>query len=195
MRWATRSGARTPQMDLSHWQKYSTPRANGFCSNSPVHQRWHRADLPVRSKKSAARPRTSRGKFSAMHLSNRREQGVDLFHDSRRRALLRFVLMTANRMTGIVWRGGSIIAKWRALASPGKFSLHALLDDICDIAGPPTTFLFPFGDGLRPGSIADANDQAQFFRTQGAGRIDRARLGEGRSSHERRPAGHVPMHS
>ena len=75
--------------------------------------------------------------------------------------------MTATRMTGIVSRGGSIMAKW-CLSHHKENFLYTHWDDICDIMAAYDVS-FSIGDGLRPGSIADANDNAQFseLKTQG----------------------------
>ena len=81
--------------------------------------------------------------------------------------LLRYVPLTAKRMTGIVSRGGSIMAKW-CLAHHKENFLYTHWDDICEIM-KAYDVSFSIGDGLRPGSIADANDAAQFgeLKTQG----------------------------
>ena len=88
-------------------------------------------------------------------------------------------------MTGIVSRGGSIMAKW-CLAHHKENFLYTHWDDICDIMAAYDVS-FSIGDGLRPGSIADANDEAQFGELESAGRTHRTRLGQRRASHERRP--------
>jgi phosphomethylpyrimidine synthase len=94
------------------------------------------------------------------------EQGVDYFtvHAG---VLLEYVPLTANRVTGIVSRGGSILAKW-CLAHHRQNFLYTRFRDICEILAQYDVS-FSLGDGLRPGSIADANDEAQFaeLRTQG----------------------------
>ncbi|MFU8831990.1 MAG: phosphomethylpyrimidine synthase ThiC, partial [Wenzhouxiangella sp.] len=92
-------------------------------------------------------------------LIEQAEQGVDYFtiHAGVR---LPFVPMTANRMTGIVSRGGSIMAKW-CLAHHRESFLYERFEEICEIMAAYDVS-FSLGDGLRPGSIADANDQAQF---------------------------------
>ncbi|MCB1616265.1 MAG: phosphomethylpyrimidine synthase ThiC, partial [Pseudomonadales bacterium] len=92
-------------------------------------------------------------------LIEQAEQGVDYFtiHAG---VLLRYVPMTAKRMTGIVSRGGSIMAKW-CLAHHKESFLYTHFEDICEIM-KAYDVTFSLGDGLRPGSIADANDEAQF---------------------------------
>ena len=92
-------------------------------------------------------------------LIEQAEQGVDYFtiHAG---VLLRYVPMTAKRVTGIVSRGGSIMAKW-CLAHHEENFLFTNFHKICDIM-QKYDVTFSLGDGLRPGSIADANDEAQF---------------------------------
>ena len=123
-------------------------------------------------------------------LIEQAEQGVDYFtvHAG---VLLRYVPMTANRMTGIVSRGGSIIAKW-CLSHHKESFLYTHFREICEIMRTYDVS-FSLGDGLRPGSIHDANDEAQFaeLRTQGelnriAWEYDVQTMNEG--------PGHVPMH-
>ncbi|MFP6581172.1 MAG: phosphomethylpyrimidine synthase ThiC, partial [Candidatus Hydrogenedentota bacterium] len=105
--------------------------------------------------------------------------------------LLRYVPMTAKRLTGIVSRGGSIMAKW-CLAHHKENFLYTHWDDICDICAAYDVS-FSIGDGLRPGCLADANDEAQFgeLKTQGeltqrAWKKDVQVMNEG--------PGHVPLH-
>ena len=99
-------------------------------------------------------------------LIEQAEQGVDYFtvHAG---VLLRYIPMTADRLTGIVSRGGSIMAKW-CLAHHEESFLYTRFGEICEIMRAYDVS-FSLGDGLRPGSIADANDEAQFaeLRTQG----------------------------
>ena len=123
-------------------------------------------------------------------LIEQAEQGVDYFtvHAG---VLLRYIPMTANRMTGIVSRGGSIIAKW-CLAHHQESFLYTRFREICEIMAAYDVS-FSLGDGLRPGSIYDANDEAQFaeLKTQGeltriAWEYDVQVMNEG--------PGHVPMH-
>ncbi len=123
-------------------------------------------------------------------LIEQAEQGVDYFtvHAG---VLLRYIPMTARRVTGIVSRGGSIMAKW-CLAHHKESFLYTHFREICEIMAAYDVS-FSLGDGLRPGSIADANDQAQFaeLKTQGelttiAWEYDVQVMNEG--------PGHVPMH-
>src|SRR5258707_9212042 len=103
-------------------------------------------------------------------LIEQAEQGVDYFtiHAG---VLLRFVPLTARRMTGIVSRGGSILAKW-CLAHHQENFLYTHWDEICEIMAAYDVS-FSIGDGLRPGSIADANDEAQFGELQVQGELTR----------------------
>lgn len=118
------------------------------------------------------------------------EQGVDYFtvHAG---VLLRYIPMTAKRLTGIVSRGGSIMAKW-CLAHHKENFLYTHFEELCEIM-KQYDVSFSLGDGLRPGSIADANDEAQFaeLKTQGelnsiAWKHDVQVMNEG--------PGHIPMH-
>jgi phosphomethylpyrimidine synthase len=123
-------------------------------------------------------------------LIEQAEQGVDYFtiHAG---VLLRYVPMTANRVTGIVSRGGSIMAKW-CLAHHKESFLYTHFEDICDIL-KQYDVAFSLGDGLRPGSIADANDEAQFAELATLGQLTQiARKHEVQCFIE--GPGHVPMH-
>ncbi|MFP4165979.1 MAG: phosphomethylpyrimidine synthase ThiC [Opitutales bacterium] len=123
-------------------------------------------------------------------LIEQAEQGVDYFtiHAG---VLLRYVPMTANRMTGIVSRGGSILAKW-CLAHHKENFLYTHWDEICEIMAA-YDISFSIGDGLRPGSIADANDEAQFAELKTQGELNR-RAWEFDVQVMNEGPGHVPMH-
>ena len=123
-------------------------------------------------------------------LIEQAEQGVDYFtiHAG---VLLRYVPLTAKRVTGIVSRGGSIMAKW-CLAHHKENFLYTHFDELCEIFAAYDV-AFSLGDGLRPGSIADANDAAQFAEldtlaelTQRAWEYDVQVMVEG--------PGHIPLH-
>jgi len=103
-------------------------------------------------------------------LIEQAEQGVDYFtiHAG---VLLRYVPLTAKRVTGIVSRGGSILAKW-CLAHHQENFLYTHFEDICEIM-KAYDIAFSLGDGLRPGSIADANDEAQFAELSTLGELTR----------------------
>ncbi|MEN0060696.1 MAG: phosphomethylpyrimidine synthase ThiC [Myxococcota bacterium] len=118
------------------------------------------------------------------------EQGVDYFtiHAG---VLLRFIPLTAKRITGIVSRGGSIMAKW-CLAHHKENFLYTHWDDICAIMAAYGVS-FSIGDGLRPGCIADANDEAQFGELKVQGDLTRRAWDQDVQVMNEGP-GHVPMH-
>jgi phosphomethylpyrimidine synthase len=118
------------------------------------------------------------------------EQGVDYFtiHAGVR---LPFIPLTANRVTGIVSRGGSIMAKW-CLAHHKESFLYERFEEICDIMRRYDVS-FSLGDGLRPGSIADANDRAQFAELTTLGELTKIAWARGCQVMIEGP-GHVPMH-
>jgi phosphomethylpyrimidine synthase len=118
------------------------------------------------------------------------EQGVDYFtiHAGVR---LGYIHLTANRVTGIVSRGGSIMAKW-CLSRHRESFLYERFDEICDIMRKYDVS-FSLGDGLRPGSIADANDRAQFAELETLGELTKVAWAKGCQVMIEGP-GHVPMH-
>ncbi|GAB1597056.1 phosphomethylpyrimidine synthase ThiC [Lysobacter claricitrinus] len=122
-------------------------------------------------------------------LIEQAEQGVDYFtiHAG---VLLRYVPLTANRVTGIVSRGGSIMAKW-CLAHHKENFLYTHFEDICDIM-KAYDVAFSLGDGLRPGSIADANDAAQFGELETLGELTKIAWKHDVQTMIEGP-GHVPM--
>jgi phosphomethylpyrimidine synthase len=123
-------------------------------------------------------------------LIEQAEQGVDYFtiHAG---VLLRYVPMTAKRVTGIVSRGGSIMAKW-CLAHHQENFLYTHFEDICEIC-KAYDVSFSLGDGLRPGSIADANDAAQFGELETLGELTKIAWQHDVQVMIEGP-GHVPMH-
>src|SRR5712672_3522238 len=123
-------------------------------------------------------------------LIEQAEQGVDYFtiHAG---VLLRYVPMTARRATGIVSRGGSIMAKW-CLAHHKENFLYTHWDDICEIMAAYDVS-FSIGDGLRPGSIADANDDAQFGELKTQGELTKRAWAQQVQVMNEGP-GHIPMH-
>ena len=123
-------------------------------------------------------------------LIEQAEQGVDYFtiHAG---VLLRHVPLTAKRMTGIVSRGGSIMAKW-CLAHHRENFLFTHFEDICEIM-KAYDVSFSLGDGLRPGSIADANDAAQFGELEALGELTKIAWKHDVQTMIEGP-GHVPMH-
>ena len=118
------------------------------------------------------------------------EQGVDYFtiHAGVR---LPYIHLTANRVTGIVSRGGSIMAKW-CLAHHKESFLYTHFEEICDLMRKYDVS-FSLGDGLRPGSIADANDRAQFAELETLGELTQIAWKKGCQVMIEGP-GHVPMH-
>ena len=104
---------------------------------------------------------------------------------------LAYVPLTANRVTGIVSRGGSIMAKW-CLSRHKESFLYERFDEICDIMRKYDVS-FSLGDGLRPGSIADANDRAQFAELETLGELTKVAWDKGCQVMIEGP-GHVPMH-
>ena len=123
-------------------------------------------------------------------LIEQAEQGVDYFtiHAGVR---LAYIPLTARRVTGIVSRGGSIMAKW-CLSHHKENFLYTHWDDICDIMAAYDVS-FSIGDGLRPGSIADANDEAQFAELKTQGELTTRAWERGVQVMNEGP-GHVPMH-
>ena len=123
-------------------------------------------------------------------LIEQAEQGVDYFtiHAG---VLLRYVPLTAKRVTGIVSRGGSIMAKW-CLAHHKENFLYTHFEDICEIM-KAYDVSFSLGDGLRPGSIADANDAAQFAELETLGELTKIAWKHDVQCFIEGP-GHVPMH-
>ncbi len=123
-------------------------------------------------------------------LIEQAEQGVDYFtvHAG---VLLRYVPLTANRVTGIVSRGGSILAKW-CLAHHQENFLYTNFREICEIMAAYDVS-FSLGDGLRPGSIADANDEAQFAELKTQGELNRIAWEHDVQVMNEGP-GHIPMH-
>ena len=123
-------------------------------------------------------------------LIEQAEQGVDYFtiHAGVR---LAYVPLTAKRVTGIVSRGGSILAKW-CLAHHRENFLYEHFEDICEIMRAYDVS-FSLGDGLRPGCLADANDAAQFAELETLGELTRVAWKHGVQTMIEGP-GHVPMH-
>ena len=123
-------------------------------------------------------------------LIEQAEQGVDYFtiHAGVR---LPYIPMTAKRVTGIVSRGGSIMAKW-CLAHHQESFLYTRFDEICEIM-KAYDIAFSLGDGLRPGSIADANDEAQFAELDTLGELTKIAWEHDVQVMIEGP-GHVPMH-
>ncbi|MCO5051571.1 MAG: phosphomethylpyrimidine synthase ThiC [Verrucomicrobiae bacterium] len=186
MRWATKWGADTV-MDLSTGKNIHATR-EWILRNSPVPI----GTVPIYQalEKVNGRPEDLTWEIYRDTLIEQAEQGVDYFtiHAG---VLLRFVPLTASRMIGIVSRGGSIMAKW-CLAHHQENFLYTHWDDICDIMAA-YDISFSIGDGLRPGAIADANDQAQFGELEVQGELTKRAWAKGVQVMNEGP-GHVPMH-
>jgi len=186
MRWATKWGADTV-MDLSTGKNIHATR-EWIIRNSPVPI----GTVPIYQalEKVGGRAEELTWEIYRDTLIEQAEQGVDYFtvHAG---VLLRYIPMTARRATGIVSRGGSIMAKW-CLAHHQESFLYTHWDEICEIMAAYDVS-FSIGDGLRPGSIADANDEAQFAElyTQG-GLTQRAWKQHVQVMNE--GPGHIPMH-
>jgi phosphomethylpyrimidine synthase len=186
MRWATKWGADTV-MDLSTGKNIHATR-EWILRNSPVPI----GTVPIYQalEKVNGRAEDLTWELFRDTLIEQAEQGVDYFtiHAG---VLLRFIPLTATRMTGIVSRGGSIMAKW-CLAHHQENFLFTHWDDICDIMAAYDV-AFSIGDGLRPGSIADANDKAQFGELEVQGGLTTRAWAKGVQVMNEGP-GHVPMH-
>ncbi len=186
MRWATKWGADTV-MDLSTGKNIHATR-EWIIRNSPVPI----GTVPIYQalEKVNGRAEDLTWEIFRDTLIEQAEQGVDYFtiHAG---VLLRFVPMTARRMTGIVSRGGSIMAKW-CLAHHRENFLYEHWDDICDLMAAYDVS-FSIGDGLRPGSIADANDEAQFAELYTQGDLTQRAWAKGVQVMNEGP-GHIPMH-
>jgi phosphomethylpyrimidine synthase len=186
MRWATKWGADTV-MDLSTGKNIHATR-EWILRNSPVPI----GTVPIYQalEKVNGKAEDLTWELFRDTLIEQAEQGVDYFtiHAG---VLLRFIPLTASRMTGIVSRGGSIMAKW-CLAHHQENFLYTHWDDICDIMAAYDVS-FSIGDGLRPGSIADANDKAQFAELEVQGELTKRAWAKGVQVMNEGP-GHVPMH-
>ena len=186
MRWATKWGADTV-MDLSTGKNIHATR-EWILRNSPVPI----GTVPIYQalEKVGGKAEDLTWEVFRDTLIEQAEQGVDYFtiHAG---VLLRFIPMTASRMTGIVSRGGSIMAKW-CLAHHQENFLYTHWDDICEIMAAYDVS-FSIGDGLRPGSIADANDPAQFGELRTQGELTERAWAHGVQVMNEGP-GHVPMH-
>lgn len=186
MQWATKWGADNV-MDLSTGKNIHATR-EWILRNSPV---------PIGTVPIYQALEKVNGKIEELTwelyrdtLIEQAEQGVDYFtiHAA---VLLRFVPHTARRMTGIVSRGGSIMAKW-CLAHQKESFLYTHWDEICDICAAYDVS-FSIGDGLRPGSIADANDYAQLAELEIQGELTLRAWEKGCQVMNEGP-GHVPLH-
>jgi phosphomethylpyrimidine synthase len=185
MVWAIRWGADTV-MDLSTGRNIHETR-EWILRNSPVPI----GTVPIYQalEKVNGKPEELTWEIYRDTLIEQAEQGVDYFtvHAG---VLLRYIPLTANRVTGIVSRGGSIMAKW-CLAHHQESFLYTHFEEICDIL-KAYDVSFSLGDGLRPGSIADANDEAQFAELNTLGELTEIAWKHDVQTMIEGP-GHVPM--
>jgi len=186
MTWATRWGADTV-MDLSTGKNIHTTR-EWIVRNSPV---------PIGTVPIYQALEKVEGKIEDLSwevyrdtLIEQAEQGVD-YVTIHAGVLLRYVPLTAKRVTGIVSRGGSILAAW-CLAHHEENFLYTHFEDICEIMRA-YDIAFSLGDGLRPGCIADANDEAQFAELRTLGELTKVAWDYDVQVMIEGP-GHVPMH-
>jgi phosphomethylpyrimidine synthase len=185
MVWATRWGADTV-MDLSTGRNIHTTR-EWIIRNSPVPI----GTVPIyQALEKVGKAEDLTWEIYRDTLIEQCEQGVDYFtiHAGVR---LAFIPLTARRVTGIVSRGGSILAKW-CLAHHQENFLYTRFAEICEIMRAYDVS-FSLGDGLRPGSIADANDEAQFAELRTLGELTRIAWANDVQVMIEGP-GHVPMH-
>ena len=186
MQWSIRWGADTV-MDLSTGPKIHETR-EWIIRNSPVPI----GTVPIYQalEKVDGKAEELTWEIYRQTLLEQCEQGVDYFtvHAG---VLLRYVPMTAKRKTGIVSRGGAILAKW-CLAHHQENFLYTHWDEICEIMAAYDV-AFSIGDGLRPGCIADANDEAQFGELFTQGELTTRAWSYGVQVMNEGP-GHVPMH-
>jgi phosphomethylpyrimidine synthase len=186
MRWATKWGADTV-MDLSTGTNIHETR-EWIVRNSPVPI----GTVPIYQalEKVGGKAEDLTWEIYRQTLIEQCEQGVDYFtvHAA---VLLRYVPMTAKRLAGIVSRGGSILAKW-CLAHHQENFLYTHYREICEIMASYDVS-FSLGDGLRPGALADANDEAQFAELKTQGELTQVAWEYGVQVMNEGP-GHVPMH-
>ncbi len=186
MTWATRWGADTV-MDLSTGRNIHETR-EWIIRNSPVPI----GTVPIYQalEKVGGKAEELTWDIFRDTLIEQAEQGVDYFtiHAG---VLLRYIPLTAKRVTGVVSRGGSIMAKW-CLAHHRESFLYTKFEEICEIM-QAYDVAFSLGDGLRPGSVADANDEAQFAELDTLGELT-LKAWEHDCQVMIEGPGHVPMH-
>jgi len=186
MRWATKWGADTV-MDLSTGKNIHETR-EWIMRNSPVPI----GTVPIYQalEKVGGRAEALSWEVYRDTLIEQAEQGVDYFtiHAG---VLLRYVPLTARRMCGIVSRGGSILAKW-CLSHHKENFLYTHFEEICEIM-KAYDVSFSLGDGLRPGAVADANDEAQLAELETLGELTKIAWKHDVQTMIEGP-GHVPMH-
>src|SRR5262245_14595806 len=186
MRWSITWGADTV-MDLSTGRNIHETR-EWILRNSPVPI----GTVPIYQalEKAGGRPEELTWEMYRDTLIEQAEQGVDYF-TTHAGVLLRYIPWTVKRRTGIVSRGGSILAKW-CLAHHQENFTYTHFEEICEIM-KAYDVSFSLGDGLRPASIADANDEAQFAELATLGELTKTAWKHAVQTMIERP-GHVPMH-
>ncbi|MFQ5589647.1 MAG: phosphomethylpyrimidine synthase ThiC [Phycisphaerae bacterium] len=186
MIWATHWGADTV-MDLSTGQDIHDTR-EWIIRNSPVPI----GTVPIYQALEKVEGKAEELTWEVFRdtLVEQARQGVD-YVTVHAGVLLRYIPLTANRVTGIVSRGGAILAKW-CLAHHAENFLYTHFEDICEIM-KAYDMAFSLGDGLRPGSIADANDEAQFAELATLGELTRIAWKHDVQVMIEGP-GHIPMH-
>ena len=186
LRWSTRWGADTV-MDLSTGKNIHATRA-WIIRNSPVPI----GTVPLYQALEKVDGKAEELTFDIYMdtILEQAEQGVDYFtiHAG---VLLRYIPLTTERLTGIVSRGGSIMAKW-CLAHHKENFLYTRFRDLCEVM-KQYDIAFSLGDGLRPGCIADANDKAQFAELETQGELTRIAWEYDVQVMNEGP-GHIPMH-
>jgi phosphomethylpyrimidine synthase len=186
MRWAIRWGADTV-MDLSTGSHIHATREH-ILRNSPVPI----GTVPIYQalERAGGQPQDLSWEVYRDTVVEQCEQGVDYFtvHAG---VLLRFIPLTARRAAGIVSRGGSIMAKW-CLAHHQENFLYTHWEELCEILAAYDA-AFSIGDGLRPGAVADANDEAQFAELELQGELTRRAWAQSVQVMNEGP-GHVPLH-
>src|SRR5437867_7936236 len=186
MRWSIKWGSDTV-MDLSTGKNIHTTR-EWIIRNSPVPI----GTVPIYQalEKVGGKAEELTWEIYRDTLIEQAEQGVDYFtiHAG---VLLGYIPLTARRVTGIVSRGGSIMAKW-CLAHHEESFLYTRFDEICEIM-KAYDVAFSLGDGLRPGSVADANDEAQFAELATLGELTQKAWAHDCQVMIEGP-GHIPMH-
>jgi phosphomethylpyrimidine synthase len=186
MVWATRWGADTI-MDLSTGRNIGETR-EWILRNSPVPV----GTVPIYQalEKINGDPTKLSWEVYRDTVIEQCEQGVD-YMTVHAGVLLRYIPLTVDRVTGIVSRGGSIMAAWM-LAHHCESFLYANFEELCEILARYDV-TFSLGDGLRPGSIADANDEAQFAELRTLGELTKIAKSHGVQVMIEGP-GHIPMH-
>ncbi len=189
MVWATRWGGADTIMDLSTGADIHTTREWILRNSPPVPV----GTVPMYQalEKVNGDPTRMTWEIYRDTVIEQCEQGVD-YMTVHAGVLLRHIPLTVKRVTGIVSRGGAIMAAW-CLAHHQESFLYTNFDELCTILARYDV-TFSLGDGLRPGSIADANDAAQFAELATLGELTKVAKAAGVQVMIEGPPGHVPMH-